>query len=326
MKRNNKALLVSCLLVLVSFSAYASPLPFALYLNPEQPLAKRIIPLQEYMPRYAVIFAECTESEVVYTGMEWPEGAPEGIAEIRASFQPLWLSDESFSAFAGKPMTVRSPILTTDGTSPFEAGKGYALFGAITNGQSNPTQFTVGNMAQSLSAELTHKGKPYAYASVDPSAPCWLEVSQSPMGIKTFLQENLIWRGFLTMASIHAQSLYVPASITDKDAIGLTLSSGMWPDNSAPADCAVSAAFAKKNGLGIGDSLTVQPYPLAPSLYKGEDSSDFLGDEYTSLENLTRSGTWFQQTDSIKMTIVGIYEAGESAPGWANHGNAVILR
>ena len=69
-------------------------------------------------------------------------------------------------------------VLTQEGSSPFEAGKQYALFGRLTNSESDPVQFTVGKTVQKFSSSLTREGKKYVYVSEDSSLPFWKEICQ----------------------------------------------------------------------------------------------------------------------------------------------------
>ena len=304
-------------------SASASLVPVGLYVNADDlsPVQSELAaPLHD---RYLVVVGECKGNEIQYH-----EGdvSASGTAWLQAYFQPVWSSEKESSAYINKPMIVRSSILTTEGISPFEEGKLYALFGRMTNQRNDATLFNIGKSIDTFSSVLSHNEKEYAYIAENPTHPFWMEMPAGSKSIALTLEDNPIWRSYLETGSISSASLYAPASIINKDAIGLSLVTGAWPDDSATSECAVSKLFADKNGLSAGDSLLVHPYPLAPSAYLGNDSEAPLGDIFNSLNNLVRSSSWPFRSGPMSLTIVGIYTAEDHAPNWAKDGNAVILR
>lgn len=232
-------LILSLLMVCLYISAIAAPLPYALYL-PDQQDKKALALPDEYLPMYTVVYAHCTDSELVYT-----QDDALNTVRVRATFRPVWLSNAAFSTLTSKPMNVQSSTLGPDGTLPFEKGKKYILFGAITNSHSNPAQFTMGALSSVLHANLEHEGKNYTYTPTDVAAPFFMELdNESIQTIESHLKSDRIWYTWLTMADIHARSLFVSDTLSNKEDVGLRIIKGEWPTKTN--EFAVSTLLAEK--------------------------------------------------------------------------------
>ncbi len=326
MKTPMRITLLAFALIALCVSACASLVPSGLYISREQSASGSVDPIIQAADRYAIMVGECREVSTEYYEYENGFDGIDGSVSISASFQPVWYSEKDSLSYSDKPVSVRSMVLTQEGSSPFEAGKQYALFGRLTNSESDPVQFTVGKTVQKFSSSLTRERKNYVYVSEDSSLPFWKEIPKQSKSIELILKEDTRWGEYLEMTSVLSNSLYIPASVQSKQAAGLDLSSGVWLSDDMPLGCAISTLLAEKNGLSIGNSLAGHPYPLAPSRYRGEDQDAPLADIFISLNNLVQSAGWPLRNDPVKLTIVGIYNIGEDAPAWVQGGNAVILR
>lgn len=319
MSVRNRVFCIVLLLCLAPGPGLAAGLPCGLYLH-DDALPKPYQAVARAEGSYALLTAECLGAEIAYQPFEGEMAVlqlPEkGDLVNRAAFRVLW--SKTPAPARDSELTVRSHLVAEGGEQPFTPGQHYLLFGRMQPGEQDQPHLSLGLPdAQAQQGVQQHDDASWRYFSPLAGLPCWAALDQAQAEAPEQMLAAPAWRQYEVMLSLLPQSLTLQPLAGSDPPASLRLVKGAWPGNH-PGEAAVSAAFARENGLLPGDSLKGIPFPL---VYRGSIKPDLgaagLVDRDLSLLLLSRPGAWRELAPRQQLRVAGIYEAeGQAVPAF----------